>query len=646
MELLYLLIEDCSRLGKHKEVSFGGEFHFSISNFSNDQRELQLNITKPNQHSLQLFSPRISNIIGIIGENGTGKTSFFEFLKRLLTGYTSYSDKFLAVFKSKDVLEIYHTLYDYGDSGNNNYLGFTNEWSVKVICDFAEISVTTLKIYNTDLISPQIDRIENLTPTLVIYYSGIFDLKGYPYSYSKSYIDLSTNCIISDDVELERDSIPDKDFLFIHKHKNTLRQFKLVKSGLLDKIDFRTPERMTISFAQVRTSGIKESNDISPHDIEIFEYFFDTIRIEYTKIHGIINRARNKKENESLKVGNRLKCKLKFVDALIANFFYNINDGQYYGNWSKVKIEELKMLNIFDAVKHFFNSQIIIDKQPVTSLIETIFSLIDSQVDVGIEEINYSIIVSNETRIVEIITNYEAYLKSFDLIDTQYGFLEIDWRDLSSGEKAFLDLFSRLYYTKELVSKQYKYETQKVFETVYLLLDEAEIGFHPEWQRKYIYYLNEFLNYLFSDGTYFQDTKIQLFIATHSPFVVSDLPKSNLIFLKKTQEAIFNVHNFDMQETFGANIHTLFSDAFFLQQGLIGEFAKIKIFELMNEIKQLNDPDVASVENYKLRIGIIGEPMIRQRLYELLLSKVAFDDNARRRAFLQDELDKLKRQNN
>ena len=77
----------------------------------------------------------------------------------------------------------------------------------------------------------------------------------------------------------------------------------------------------------------------------------------------------------------------------------------------------------------------------------------------------------------------------------------------------------------------------------------------------------------------FPKKDIQILVTSHSPFIVSDLPNENVIFLTKEENkgncVVKNSLN-DMKKTFGANIHTLLSDSFFMES-LMGEFAKSKI---------------------------------------------------------------------
>jgi len=59
------------------------------------------------------------------------------------------------------------------------------------------------------------------------------------------------------------------------------------------------------------------------------------------------------------------------------------------------------------------------------------------------------------------------------------------------------------------------------------LFDEPEVALHPNWQKQY---LNEVI-------TLFQKMKkeYQFIFTSHSPFLLSDIPKQNIIFLDKDE---------------------------------------------------------------------------------------------------------------
>ncbi len=99
-----------------------------------------------------------------------------------------------------------------------------------------------------------------------------------------------------------------------------------------------------------------------------------------------------------------------------------------------------------------------------------------------------------------------------------------------------------------------------------------------------------------------------LIFTTHSPFLLSDIPKENIIF--------FN-DKLSTKETFGANIHTLLSDSFFMEDGLMGEFAKTKIEDVVNFLQE-KKTTIKSHKEAKQIIDIIGEPILQMRLERML----------------------------
>ncbi|MFW3441837.1 AAA family ATPase [Aliarcobacter butzleri] len=174
----------------------------------------------------------------------------------------------------------------------------------------------------------------------------------------------------------------------------------------------------------------------------------------------------------------------------------------------------------------------------------------------------------------------------FDFIDSENR----KYSNLSCGEKKLFGLLINIY------SKSFDLENKGVANIfsqrpndylVHYLLDEPDTLLHPQWQKQFIKELLYLLKRI--NGIY------NIVITSHSPFILSDIPKENVIFLEKYKENDEEVKK-DIQKlgncknvskdiklkTFGANIHTLLSDGFFMSDGLMGEFAKSKI----NEIKK------------------------------------------------------------
>lgn len=202
--------------------------------------------------------------------------------------------------------------------------------------------------------------------------------------------------------------------------------------------------------------------------------------------------------------------------------------------------------------------------------------------------------------------NYLLDLSSTDI----FGIDIIDknnkrFNGLSFGEQQLLKVLNIIYYLANT----------KDIGKLLIFLDEIDIGFHPEWQKKVIKYILQLTKIM-------EDKAFHLLFSAHSPFILSDIPNQNIIFLNKNEEGnCKNVTNETTIGTFGANIHTLLSHGFFMKDGLMGEFAKDKIdlaIKYLNQSK-LSDDEFIYCENI---ISIIGEPIIKRELQRMLKNKM------------------------
>ncbi len=186
-----------------------------------------------------------------------------------------------------------------------------------------------------------------------------------------------------------------------------------------------------------------------------------------------------------------------------------------------------------------------------------------------------------------------------------------EWIGISSGEMSFYNFYGRLL--EKISSCQHINSRVK---NIILFLDEPETSFHPEWQRKFIKESISFIKKIIGN------INIQILISSHSPFLVSDLPKENLVFLdkdKNTGDCIVSQPE-NMSSTFGANIHSLYRNSFFLENGLMGEFAKKKIDDVIKDLNQ-DDPkdkiDEIRKKEMNFIIDQIGEPIIKSKLQQM-----------------------------
>jgi hypothetical protein len=92
------------------------------------------------------------------------------------------------------------------------------------------------------------------------------------------------------------------------------------------------------------------------------------------------------------------------------------------------------------------------------------------------------------------------------------------------------------------------------------------------------------------------------------------------------------------QKSFGANVHSLMSDSFFLRNGLVGSFAIKKINEI---VAILNSDKPSSDELVKVKsvIKIIDEPILKTKLQSMLNKHDISSDEIKRLEQMKEEIE-------
>ena len=201
----------------------------------------------------------------------------------------------------------------------------------------------------------------------------------------------------------------------------------------------------------------------------------------------------------------------------------------------------------------------------------------------------------------------------------------ISLANLSSGESQLFNALSyAIYHMKNASSKQNSNE-RIVYNYANIVFDEAELYYHPEYQRKFI---KDLLNII--DKSNLENiSSINITLVTHSPFMLSDIPKSNILALIKGNvkpEIEFN--------TLGSNIYDLLKNQFFMES-TIGAQTENNINSFLhfyNEAKKdsnfkFNKEDKVFFETL---INSIGETYLHSRLHDMLLQLERLSYNDRR----------------
>ena len=192
------------------------------------------------------------------------------------------------------------------------------------------------------------------------------------------------------------------------------------------------------------------------------------------------------------------------------------------------------------------------------------------------------------------------------------GLISLD--DMSSGERQIMHSFSYiLYHIKNLQSvKETKFHLP--YHHVSLIFDEAELYYHPEFQRDFIKNIIQMLAWCHIDGRKIKSVNIT--VVTHSPFVLSDVMCEHTLNLDEGE-----VMKRDRQ-TFGANIHELLYDKFINDSiGAVVRKAINTIVELYQKYldKELDKELFSKNFAYYYSLALtIAEPFLQKNLLDML----------------------------
>lgn len=212
----------------------------------------------------------------------------------------------------------------------------------------------------------------------------------------------------------------------------------------------------------------------------------------------------------------------------------------------------------------------------------------------------------------------EGYLNCVDRID----FLGFEFfPPLSSGEMSFLSMWGRLY---EFVRKREK--EHRPYD-VMVFLDESETALHPSWQRKLVWYTIWFFEH------FAPHARAHLLFASHSPILLSDIPKSNVHFMfgDSRKRGHQQKELARLADTFAANVFDLYRLSFFMDEGTVGKFASMKVNGVLRKFssrKELfNDLCLPVEDKYLERVvKLIGDPFIHRYLTRRLGMKGVEDE--------------------
>ena len=624
MELVYLWVEDYKNI--HKQgFNFSPRFECSYDgeNLTIDKREDHISIF-----------PENINVTAIVGENGSGKSSIFEVLTFLFYQgvIANREDKTFFLFYKDDRFFIQCENYKLKEIKLKDFMNIINNTSIKINENFCARTDMTL-LHFSNCIS---DITKNNT---------LKDLKNYDKFYNG--IQPTTPLIKS---ENSYDNFNQK-FQYILKNDDNFFNF-IDGNFIFDSYQCEIQlQEIEVSIVQYDNKEFSEYISFQKkkhlNNEELLYKMLITLAIEMATSKIYASRHHSLKPNianaEILKqyikenIEDKIIDKIDNFDESCLNFTLEICKN------SLEKIDENFPKKIFDI--NLFSTYFQYEpKKPMNNLHELLG--------------DYSVPQSNTIFQSQIFKMQDDYLETIyknELLNfmmnnniLRCNFLNskknnCHFLELSSGEKLFLNVLTNFSYTL--------FRLPDYFRSV-MLFDEIELSFHPNWQKRL---LKSFIH-IQDKISKSKKLYLHLIFTSHSPFILSDLAKENVIFLKKGEQA----YPFENKQTFGANIHTLLSHGFFMEDGLMGEFAKTKINNIINfhkkvEENEKNQNKLEKVqkrfeykkeyedkkEHFKYIQSIIGEDYLKQVIKNHIveLEKILYEDN-----YIDSEIEKVKQE--
>lgn len=587
MELIYLWVKDYKNI-KKQGFNFSPKFN---CNYNHETKEVIIN---KNENYQSIFPDDI-NITAIVGENGSGKSSILELMIMIQDKNLDFSINGFMILELLGKIRIIKTP------------------NFKDLTEIIEINAHSindkrfLESINIPFIWMNALNTNNITKNKKLQVAIQINTPSYKFG---------SNEVFRKHLKINEQGIDLNEILdYKYYFDSFFLQIKPINIDYANYWKDRDENTDYELFSFIKEIDKKQSqykfNNIN--DVLLNNYYISYLRFYLSRWTEITSLVPQKNFSKNI---------ISFIKNIKDEFnFNNITENidnlnKYILHHSKGKNKKLSKL-----IENTLQSTIFIS-----------FNILKSKIDI----FNKNLTLKNFTNEILLIKALEDFcfnkeLEEFNFISIKLinSKNQVTYDSLSNGEKQLLDTSLDLIYTLTYKTS-YKHQI--------ILFDEVDAYLHPIWSKELI---NSFLNIISKCSSKINSKlHLHLVFTSHSPFILSDLQKENIIFLKDgKQEKPFK----DNEQTFGANIHTLLSHGFFMENGLMGEFAKDKIQSVINFLNN-KESNIKSKEEALKIIQIIGEPFLKYKLEEQFHEKFSSKQikNEAKIKRLEEEIERLK----
>lgn len=647
-------------LNDPQTLNFGGKYLYSFIQIGEDlivRRKLNEKYI-PQFFNISESECEVELLSAVVGQNGVGKSSVLDVVRKTFVEHIysmPYNDSTILVEVAGETKVLFSKckVFVIIDEKRND---------IAIRRNIISENIPNSEIGQAPEGYKELEKIET-QDYQSIYYSPHFDLKYNNNFDEVDKYDISLDQFIKRDLEdTDKKGTNENGWRFdLHEEmvfKNSMRQIEFLSSFIFknnfifrEVFDVPQYEKGILYFRNVE---IPDFHNTPMALRPIIQLILEKVESEsknwlsirkFDKNHNILNQA---EINKYLLERFVIKAFISVVIEQMEKENTWLSEGEIENSYN---MDRFNKSSAFDVLSYFIKESCIKKKSifnynEIISFFEKLDSLFTKETNpdnikkksirLNLDDVK-EVLQLHKKIIINLLYYYptrEGLVDKGDYTDGFIAFRPTD-RNMSSGENALLNFFSKLYsFIQSNLIEESKSLPNK--ENYILLLDEADLGFHPVWKKRYVDAILKTIPYFFESLEV--KPKLQIIITTHDPLTLSDLPINNVVFLQKDGNYCSVISDTDqnkIQKTFGANITDLLAHSFFIENGLIGDFSKSKIKEVIdwiNENKKLSNirksaPEFTEkLEYYKKVVNLIDEKVVKIKLTEMITDLIPDND--------------------